>query len=231
MTYKQSLFQKHIAQYEPADPMYENYQDKKGRTRRRRRVVPPGLSARDTKILKSVQRRAHYLDKGMSLCGFRVGWTFWIGLVPGAGDVADAALNYFLVVRKARKAEIPDWLLQRMLINNAISAGIGFIPILGDIALATFKANSRNAALLEEFMRVRGVQFIQNSPQPGVLPGAGVVHGEEVPGKGKIGGGFLSNLLPHAKQTHAAGPVSAQPMAMAAGPATVRAPALPPRKA
>lgn len=27
------------------------------------------------------------------------------GIIPGAGDVADAALNYILVVRKAKKAE------------------------------------------------------------------------------------------------------------------------------
>ena len=27
------------------------------------------------------------------------------GIIPGAGDVADAALNYYLVVRKARQAE------------------------------------------------------------------------------------------------------------------------------
>jgi hypothetical protein len=69
------------------------------------RALPPGLSARDAKILKSVQRRAHYLDKGFSICGMRFGWTFIIGLVPMAGDVADASLNYLLVVRKARQAE------------------------------------------------------------------------------------------------------------------------------
>jgi Domain of unknown function (DUF4112) len=69
------------------------------------RALPPGLSARDAKILKSVQRRAHYLDKGFSICGVRFGWTFLIGLIPMAGDVADASLNYFLVVRKARQAE------------------------------------------------------------------------------------------------------------------------------
>ncbi|EJU04563.1 hypothetical protein DACRYDRAFT_47767 [Dacryopinax primogenitus] len=169
--YGVGLFKKHIAQYEPSDPMYETYVDKKGRTKRRRRAVPPGLSARDTKILKSVQRRAHYLDKGMNLCGFRVGWTFWIGLVPGAGDVADAALNYFLVVKKARQAEIPDWLVTRMLINNAISAGIGLVPLVGDIALATWKANSRNAALLEEFLRVRGLHFIEEQAHSEVRPG------------------------------------------------------------
>ena len=87
------------------------------------RETPPGLSKRDAKILKSVNRRAHYLDKGFSLCGLRFGWTFVIGqchfvrcgmyeiadapvgIIPGAGDIADATLNYMLVVRKARQAE------------------------------------------------------------------------------------------------------------------------------
>ena len=42
--------------------------------------TPPGLSKRDVKVLRSVQRRAHYLDKGFSLCGLRFGWTFIIGV-------------------------------------------------------------------------------------------------------------------------------------------------------
>lgn len=45
------------------------------------RELPPGLSARDAKILKSVKRRAHYLDKGFNLCGMRFGWTFIIGML------------------------------------------------------------------------------------------------------------------------------------------------------
>ena len=72
-----------------------------------------------------------------------------------AGDIADATLNYTLVVRKARQAEIPPWLLRKMLANNAISAGVGLVPLVGDVMLATYKANSRNAALLEEFLRIR----------------------------------------------------------------------------
>ncbi|KAF5343427.1 hypothetical protein D9758_011851 [Tetrapyrgos nigripes] len=160
------LFEKHLEQYAPADPLYETYTDPKGRQKRRRRDIPPGLSKRDAKILKSIQRRAHYLDKGFSLCGLRFGWTFIIGLIPGAGDAADAALNYLLVVRKARQADIPTWLLRRMLLNNAVSAAVGFIPLAGDVVLAAFKANSRNAALLEEFLRIRGEEFIKLGVDP-----------------------------------------------------------------
>ncbi|RDX57329.1 hypothetical protein OH76DRAFT_1395122 [Lentinus brumalis] len=182
------LFERNLKDYAPQDPLYETYTDKKGRQRRRKRETPPGLSARDAKILKSVQRRAHYLDKGFHMCGMRFGWTFLIGIIPGAGDAADAALNYLLVVRKAKQAEIPGWLLRQMLLNNAISAVVGFVPFIGDVVLAMYKANSRNAALLEEFLRIRGEEYLKATQQrvedpETVRPGAGREPQEVVPGK------------------------------------------------
>ena len=88
-----------------------------------------------------------------------------------------------------------------MLVNNAISAGLGVVPVIGDVALATFKANSRNAALLEEYLRIRGEEYLKSQSQSQkrlegdsekippmskedllehVKPGAGVVKGERV---------------------------------------------------
>jgi len=182
------LFEKHLEQYTPADPLYEEYTDAKGRTKRRRREIPPGLSKRDADILMSVKKRAHYLDKGFHICGMRFGWTVIIGLIPVAGDVVDATLNYTLVVRKARKADIPPWLLRKMLMNNAVSVACGFIPLAGDVILGIYKANSRNAALLEEFLRIRGEEFLKieaaRVQDPSVIkPGAGREEGEKVGGK------------------------------------------------
>jgi hypothetical protein len=84
-----------------------------------------------------------------------------IGIIPGAGDVANIALAYVLVVRKARHAEIPSWLLRKILLNNAISGAAGLVPFAGDVFVGAFKANSRNAALLEEFLRIRGEEYIR----------------------------------------------------------------------
>ncbi|PIL35609.1 hypothetical protein GSI_02337 [Ganoderma sinense ZZ0214-1] len=203
-----SIFARNLKQYEPKDPLYEMYIDDRGKHRRRKvcgydnhglwrsgpmlkipflqRGTPPGLSKRDVKVLKSVQRRAHYLDKGFYICGMRFGWTFIIGIIPGAGDAADVALNYLLVVRKAKEAEIPGWLLSRMLVNNAVSAGVGLVPIVGDIILAMYKANSRNAALLEEYLRVRGEEFLKPEAErkqnaKDVKPGAGRKPNEVIP--------------------------------------------------
>jgi hypothetical protein len=188
-----NLFAQHLAKYAPEDPLYELYTNEHGKQKRRKRQLPPGLSARDAAILLSVKKRAHYLDKGFSLCGVRFGWTFLIGLIPVAGDVADALLNYLLVVRKARKADLPDWLVARMLLNNAVSAGVGFVPFVGDLLLAVYKANSRNAALLDEFLRIRGHEFLKmrEADQRGessaratadieqVKPGSGMTPSEE----------------------------------------------------
>lgn len=182
------VFERHLENYTPSDPLYEEYTDEHGKKKRRKRELPPGLSKRDAAILKKVKKRAHYLDKGFSICGIRFGWTFIIGIIPGAGDVADAALNYFLVVRKSRQAEIPGWLLRKMLANNAVSAGVGLVPLVGDVMLAAFKANSRNAALLEEFLRIRGEELLKadaaRQEDPAVIkPGAGREQGEVIPGK------------------------------------------------
>jgi len=180
------LFQKHMKNYEPVDPLYEEYIDSKGRTRRRKRELPPGLSDRDAKILRKVKFRAHHLDKGFGICGMRFGWTAIIGIIPVAGDVADIVINHQFVVKKAKQAEIPSWLLRRMLLNNAVSAGIGLVPIVGDVLLAAYKANSRNAALLEEYLRIRGEEFLkasshrQEDPDE-VRPGAGRSQNEVIP--------------------------------------------------
>jgi len=156
------MIKDHMDQLAPKDPYYEYAVDPRtGKQRKEKRQVPPGLSKRDEKILKKVRKRAHYLDKGMNLCGFRVGWTFWIGIIPGLGDIVDVLLNYGLVVKPARKCDIPDHLLSKMLLNNAVSAGLGFIPVLGDFGLAAWKANSRNALLLESYLALRGQEYMK----------------------------------------------------------------------
>jgi hypothetical protein len=48
-----------------------------------------------------------------------------------------------------------------MLLNNTVSALVGVVPFAGDILLAQFKANWRNAALLEEFLRIRGEVYLE----------------------------------------------------------------------
>ena len=74
-----------------------------------------------------------------------------------------------------------------MLFNNAVSAGVGLVPIVGDVLLAVYKANSRNAALLDEFLRIRGAEFLKlrEAEERGVNPDTTTADIEQVkPGTG-----------------------------------------------
>ena len=72
--------------------------------------------------------------------------------------------------------------------NQAMATVIGLVPVLGDVGIAMFKTNFRNAALLEEYLRIRGAEFLKvqadRVEDPAVVePGAGQEEAEEIPGK------------------------------------------------
>lgn len=75
--------------------------------------MPANLTPKEQKILAKIRKRAHRLDKGMSLCGFRVGYTFFLGFIPFAGDIANALLGYNLVTKQAKKVDIVSVAKQR----------------------------------------------------------------------------------------------------------------------
>jgi len=71
--------------------------------------------------------------------------------------------------------------------NQVFAVAVGFVPVAGDFASAIFKPNSRNAALLEEYLRVRGEEFLKTQTDrvedPRVVkPGAGRERAEKVEG-------------------------------------------------
>jgi hypothetical protein len=152
-----------VRPYAAADTAYdddeyapEHTEDERADADRRKRDIPPGLSERDAAILRSVKRRASVLDKHFKFCGARFGWTFIVAIVPVAGDALNSALGYLIVVHQARKAKIPRALTRRMILNLAISTTIGILPGLGAILVAAYRANVRNARLLENFLAARG---------------------------------------------------------------------------
>jgi hypothetical protein len=73
-----------------------------------------------------------------------------IGLVlPGAGDLIGSVFGLYIVGLALRRRVSPI-IVARMLLNLAIDAGIGIVPLLGDVADALFKANEKNLQLLVE---------------------------------------------------------------------------------
>jgi hypothetical protein len=74
-------------------------------------------------------------------------------LLPGVGDVLSSALGIYPIFLAWRR-QAPKALVARMLLNLAVDALGGSVPILGDLWDFFFKAHTRNLALL----RARTVQ-------------------------------------------------------------------------
>jgi Domain of unknown function (DUF4112) len=73
-----------------------------------------------------------------------------LGLIlPGAGDLVGSLLGLYVVVIAVRRRMSPV-VIARMLLNLALDAGLGLVPVLGDLVDFAFKANQRNLALLVE---------------------------------------------------------------------------------
>ncbi|KAK9236876.1 hypothetical protein V1525DRAFT_405626 [Lipomyces kononenkoae] len=151
------------------DPYYEEIpQDELGRKKKgskRRRQVPPGLSQNDAMVLTEVRQRAYRLDMSLGFwcCGIGIGWNAIILLIPGIGAAIAAYLSY-CVVQAANKIDggLPNWLYTQMMTNLAIDFGIGLVPLLGDVIHILYKANSRNALLLDNYLREVGQSKIEN---------------------------------------------------------------------
>ena len=95
---------------------------------------------------------AHWLDDRFTIPGtdIKFGLDPVISLIPGAGDVASGMISsYFLVL--AVRQDVPGHIIFRMAMNILIDVLIGAIPVLGDIFDFNWKANIRNAELLDQY--------------------------------------------------------------------------------
>lgn len=83
----------------------------------------------------------------------RVGLDAILGLfVPGAGDAVSAASHVALLLA-AFRARVPAVVIARMVLNVAIDALFGAVPVAGDAFDVVWKANIRNLELLEREAR------------------------------------------------------------------------------
>lgn len=100
-----------------------------------------------------VRTLTRILDSSIRVPG--TGWTLGLdpilGLLPWAGDVAGAVLSGWLIWQSARLGAGPA-VVARMLLNVAVETVVGVVPVIGDVFDATWKANTRNLALLERHL-------------------------------------------------------------------------------
>lgn len=120
--------------------------------RRAGRVTTPAELERDVRRVKQL---AKLMDAQFSLFGVRVGLDSILGLVPLVGDTAAGLIGlYPLLV--ARKHNLPPEVQLRIAGNVLADWAVGLIPLAGDLFDVAYKANLKNAELLERAAEARG---------------------------------------------------------------------------
>ena len=116
----------------------------------RARQAVERLTPSQLRRLEALRRGAQLLDSAVSVPGtsYRIGLDPIVGLVPGVGDLI-SPLFALAVLWHARDFGVPRIVQLRMVLNVAIDAMVGVVPILGDLFDFAWKANARNLALLE----------------------------------------------------------------------------------
>ena len=79
---------------------------------------------------------------------FRFGLNSVIGLAPGAGDAVLALISLYIVF-EAVQLDLPREKIVRMLVNIAVEAALGAMPVLGDLLDVAWKANLRNVDIID----------------------------------------------------------------------------------
>ncbi len=96
---------------------------------------------------------AFLLDSAIQIPGtkIRFGLDPLIGLVPGIGDAIGAILSSY-ILNEAAALGVPRTVLLRMSFNIAVDAVIGVIPFAGDLFDVAWKANLKNAKLINDWL-------------------------------------------------------------------------------
>jgi hypothetical protein len=112
------------------------------------------MDGSNDRALVALRKWAVLLDSAFQVPGTR--WRFGldpvVGLVPGAGDLVTGFFSVMILIHAVRLG-IPKVVIARMMLNTGLDLLTGFVPLLGDLFDAAFKANMRNLALLERHAR------------------------------------------------------------------------------
>jgi len=104
--------------------------------------------------LERLRAVTRLMDQAFGIPGtkWRFGLDALMGLVPGLGDVAGGVIAVY-ALRVARQLGAPGVIQLHMLTNIALDALIGTIPVLGDLFDFVYKAQTRNLALLDDWLQ------------------------------------------------------------------------------
>jgi hypothetical protein len=109
------------------------------------------LTEAQAKRLLVLRHGASLLDSVFTIPGtkIRIGLDPILGLIPGLGDLVSPVYT-LAILAQARELGLPRVVQLRMILNVAIDALFGIVPVLGDIFDVAWRANDRNMVLLEQ---------------------------------------------------------------------------------
>ena len=114
---------------------------------------PVQVTLQDSDDARRVRLLARVLDSAIRIpgTGISFGLDSSVGVVPGAGDVASALMSGYIVLASARMG-VPPSVVTKMILNLGVDTLVGSVPVLGDLFDVGFRANLRNAALLDRHL-------------------------------------------------------------------------------
>ena len=92
------------------------------------------------------------MDESIAIGPWKFGLDGVVGLIPGVGDMAGAAVSAVIILGAARRG-IARSAVIRMVMNVATDAFVGFVPVVGDIFDFAYKSNMRNMQIYREAMK------------------------------------------------------------------------------
>ncbi len=112
----------------------------------------------DTAVPSGLRRARHVatlLDDAITIpvVNVKVGLDPLVSLVPVSGDIVAVVCSLYIVFEAVRSG-VPRSVVVRMLLNIAIDAAVGSIPVVGDLFDVVWKANRRNVRLFERAVGV-----------------------------------------------------------------------------
>jgi len=112
-----------------------------------------------TSTMRRLRRLSYLLDDVIRIPGtpYRIGIDPLLDVLPIGGDFLGTAFSVYIVLEAARLG-VPRAALVQMVVNILLDTVISTVPVLGTVVDATWKANRKNIALLQEHLDI---------PQPG----------------------------------------------------------------
>jgi hypothetical protein len=129
---------------------------------------PGSVPPHDDPIATLLTRVAYLMDRVFAVPGTKVrfGIDGLLGLLPLGGDVATGLIQAGLILIALGRYKVPRLVATRMRGNVLLDIGVVAVPLVGDLFDVAFKANTRNMALLEPYLRP-GLEGIPLGKSPG----------------------------------------------------------------